>query len=143
MRLPRQTLVILIALASLTGVAAVVWLLAATPEVSLTTMARLTPGMSEADVTAVIGPPTADLTGLPPTEVPPPAPGVPGFAPGSLVAVGQQVPPAAAGVRLLRYTGRRATVTVEFDAHGRLVRCYPVVHEISGLERVRLRLNWW
>jgi hypothetical protein len=35
------------------------------------------------------------------------------------------------------------TVTVEFDGAGRLVRYYPVVHEVSGLERVRLRLNWW
>jgi hypothetical protein len=34
-------------------------------------------------------------------------------------------------------------VTVEFDASGRLVRTYQVVHEVSGLERVRLRLNWW
>jgi hypothetical protein len=90
-------------------------------EVSLTTLARLTPGMSEADVAAVFGPPSADPTDQASVRVPPPV----------------------AGGRLLIYSGHRATVTAEFDAAGRLVRWYPVIHEVSGPERVRLRLNWW
>ena len=55
------------------------------------------------------------------------------------------MPPPRPGARLLRYVGRQATVTAEFDAGGGLVRCWPVVHVISGLEGVRLRwnLNWW
>jgi hypothetical protein len=117
----RRVLLVLIALAGLAGVAALLWLPPARPEVSLTTLVRLTPGMSEAQVAAVLGPPAADLTGQPPQGVPPPAP----------------------GARLLRYAGRRATVTAEFDAGGRLVRYHPVIHEVSGLERVRLRLNLW
>ena len=107
--------------AKLPGVVAILWAVPAQPEVSLTTLARLTPGMSEADVAGLFGLPTADVTGQPPTSIPPPV----------------------AGGRLLEYSGRRATVTVEFDADGRLVRTYPVIHEVSGLERVRIRLNWW
>lgn len=64
----RRTLVVLgaiLALAGLTGVAALVWLLPKRTEVSLTTIARLSPGMSEADVAKVLGPPTADRTGQP------------------------------------------------------------------------------
>jgi hypothetical protein len=32
---------------------------------------------------------------------------------------------------------------VEFDAGGRLVRCIPLVRVVTGLERLRIRLNWW
>jgi hypothetical protein len=140
----RKKLLILFALATLVAVAAFLWLSWPRPEVSLTTLSRLTPGMSEADVAAVLGPPDADLTEQAPNGMAAPANGVPlPVVPGSPVAVGKQVPAPAAGVRLLRYSGRRATVTVEFDADGRLVRCYPLLHEVSGLERIRLRLNWW
>jgi hypothetical protein len=76
--------------------------------------------MSEADVTAILGSPTADLTARPPAGVPSPAP----------------------GGRLLEYAGVRATARVEFDAGGRLVRNSPVVRTVTGLERLRLRLNW-
>lgn len=116
-----QLLVILVTFAALAGLVALLWAVPAQPEVSLTTLARLTPGMSEADVAVFIGQPAADVTGQSPAPIPPPV----------------------AGGRLLEYSGRRATVTVEFDADGRLVRTYQVVHEVSGLERVRLRLNWW
>src|SRR5437867_3995183 len=118
---PQRTFVGLIVLACLTtlaGVAVLLWMLPARPDVSLTTLARLTPGMSEAEVADVFGPPAADLTGQPPARIPPPE----------------------AGGRLLEYSGRRATMTVEFDAGGRLVRSHSVVHEVSGLERVRIRL---
>jgi hypothetical protein len=77
--------------------------------------------MPEAEVTAVLGPPTADLTGHPPAGVP--------------------APPA--GSRLVEYVGTQATARVEFDLDGRMVRCYPVIRVVTGLERVRLRLNWW
>jgi hypothetical protein len=141
----RRRLLVLIAIASLVGVAALLWLLPAPTEVSLTTLARLKPGMSEADVAAIFGPPAVDLTGVPPEAVPRPAPGAEFWVnPGSLINVARGgVPPPRAGARLLRYVGRRATVTAEFDADGRLVHCYPVIHEISGPERIRLRLNWW
>lgn len=95
-------------------------MLPARREVSLTTLARLTAGMSEADVADLFGRPTAEVTGRPPAAL-----------------------PALAGARLLEYSGRRATVTVQFDAGGRLVRYCAVIHEVSGLERVRIRLNWW
>jgi len=83
-------------------------------------MGRLAAGMSETEVAAIIGPPTADLTAFPPTGV---------------AAI-------AAGGRLLEYAGDRATAQVEFDTAGRLVRCYPKVRVITGLERLRLHLNW-
>ena len=61
------------------------------PEVSLTAiMDRLTAGMSEADVAAVLGPPTADVTGRLPARYPTPA----------------------AGGRVLEYQGARATAGV-------------------------------
>ena len=121
----RRTLVVLgglLALAGLTGAVFLLWLPPKEPEVSLTTLAHLKPGMSEADVAAVLGPPTADRTSQPPA--------------GDALTV--------AGGRLLEYAGERATATVEFDASGRLVRCRPVeVRKVTGLERIRLRLNWW
>ena len=104
------------------------------PEVSLTTLSRLTVGMSEADVADVFGPPAAGLTGQTPLG---------GWIyPGQGKGVAIATPPKG-GLRVLRYSGPRATVTVEFGVDGRLVRCYPVIHEVSGLERLRLRLNWW
>jgi hypothetical protein len=118
-----RTPVVLATVAVVTGVAGVAvtwWALQSRPAVTLTTILRLTPGMSEADVAAILGSPTADLTASPP----------PGF------------PPPAAGGRLLEYAGDRATARVEFDAGGRLVRCIPLVRVVTGLERLRIRLNW-
>jgi hypothetical protein len=117
----RVVLVSLAAVATAVAVAVTLWALQRRPEVTLTTIARLTPGMSEQDVATILGPPAADLTPCPPAGV----------------------PPAAAGGRLLEYAGDRATARVEFDAAGRLVRCHPVVRIVTGLERIRLRLNWW
>ncbi len=105
-------------------VAAWLWLGRGRPEVSLTTiMDRLSPGMSESDVAAILGPPTADVTGRLPAYFPPPA----------------------AGGRVLEYAGERATAGVEFGPDGRLVRAYPIkLRVITGPERVRSRLNlWW
>ena len=116
-----RLLVVLVALVGLAGVGVLLWPAPERPGVSLTTIARLVPGMSEADVAAALGPPTADLTDHPPVGVPPPT----------------------AGGKLLKYAGDRATATVEFDPDGWLVRCHPVVHVVTGLERIRLRLNWW
>ena len=45
------------------------------PEVSVTGMSRLRRGMTEAEVAANLGPPTADLTAEPPAGVPAPAAG--------------------------------------------------------------------
>jgi hypothetical protein len=121
----QRRVVILVGLASVAavaGVATTLWTLDRQPAVTVTTIARLTPGMSEADVKAVLGSPAADLTARPPAGVRPPL----------------------AGGRLLEYTGVRATAWVEFDGGGRLVRCHPpVVRVVTGLERLRLRLNWW
>lgn len=141
----RRILLALVGLAGLVGVTSLFWLVPPRPEVSLTTLARLRPGMSEAEVAAIFGAPTADLSGLPPGAVPPPAPGAEFWVnPGSLAGAGKGgAPPRRPGARRLRYVGRRATVTAEFDSKGGLVHCYPVIHEISGLERIRLRLNWW
>jgi hypothetical protein len=118
----RRILLVVIALASLAGVAALLWLSPAQPEVSLTTVLRLTPGMSEADVAAVLGPPTSDRTDQP------------------LVGVS----PSAAGGRVLEYAGDRATAMVEFGPDGQLVRIHRIgVRVVTPLERLRLRLNWW
>lgn len=119
----RRTVVWLGAAAGIAWLAGVIVLVGLAPQragVSLTTIARLTPGMTEADVAAVLGPPTTDRTGRPPARF-----------------------PAAADARLLEYAGERATAVAEFDA-GRLVQCRPVsIRTVSGVERVRLRLNWW
>jgi hypothetical protein len=118
----RRALVVLAAAAGVAWVAAFLWTRRVSPEVSLTTMSRLTPGMSEADVAAALGPPTADVTGRLPARFPRPA----------------------AGNRVLEYAGVRATAAVEFSPDGRLVREYPTsIRVVTGLERVRLRLNWW
>jgi len=117
----RRTLLILTALAMLAAVAATAWVLLRQPGVTVTTLARLKPGMSESEVAAILGPPTADVTDDPPSGVPAPV----------------------AGGRLLEYAGERATAWVEFDVDGRLVRCRPVIHKVTGVERVRLRMNWW
>jgi hypothetical protein len=112
----------LVVLSGLTGAVALLLSAPGRPGVSLTTMARVEPGMSEAEVEAVLGPPTADRTGRPPPRV----------------------APSAAGGRLLEYAGERATAVVEFDPGGRAVRAWPVeVRTVTGVERVRLRLNWW
>jgi hypothetical protein len=119
----RRTLVALAALlvlAILAGVAAFV-ALPRRPEVSLTTLGRLRRGMSEAEVAAVLGPPTADLTAHPPAGLPPPP----------------------AGGKLLEYSGKLATAQVEFDAAGGFARSHAVIHTVTGLERLRIRLNWW
>jgi hypothetical protein len=120
----RRTLMVLAALAGLASLAGVIVIVCSLPkraEASLTTIVRLTPGMSQADVAAALGPPAADVTARPPPGTPSPAP----------------------GGRLLEYVGELATARVEFDADGRLVRCHPAVHTVTGLERIRLRLNWW
>jgi hypothetical protein len=92
------------------------------PDVTLTTMSRLAPGMTEAEVAARLGEPTADLTAAPPVAAP--APGVNG--------------------RLLEYAGDAATAWVEYDQHGHLVRWTPgAVRRVSAYERVRLRLDLW
>lgn len=116
-----RTLVILVALAGLGGAVAFLGPRPDRSNVTLTTLTRLVPGMSEADVAALLGPPTADLTDRPPSGVLAPVP----------------------GGRLLEYAGDRATATVEFGPDGRLVRFQPVVRVVTGLERARLRLNWW
>jgi hypothetical protein len=77
--------------------------------------------MTEAEVTAELGPPTGDVTANPPTGVP-------------------AAPP---GGRLLEYGGDRATATVTFGPDGRMVRVHPVVRTINLEERIRLRANWW
>jgi hypothetical protein len=91
--------------------------------------------MSEADVAAIFGRPTNDLTGQPPLTR--------GWIVPKQGSLAKGIAPPVADARLLEYPGRRATVAVEFDASGRLVRYYPLIHEVSGLERVRLRLTWW
>ena len=113
----------LLALAGFALVAALLclYLSPARPDVTLTTMVRLSPGMTEADVKAILGPESADLTAHPPAGVPAPA----------------------AGGRLLEYAGSRATARVEFGPDGRMVRCHRAVRVVTGLERLRIRLNWW
>ena len=91
------------------------------PEVSLTTLVHLDRGMTEAEVAALLGPPTDDVTGRVPASI----------------------PPAAPGGRLLMYTGERATATVEFGPDGRLVRYHPELRTVNLEERIRLRLNFW
>ena len=117
-----RALVILAAVATAAGVLVTLWALMSRPSVSLTSMARLRPGMTEADVAAVLGQPTADLTGHEPAGVPAPV----------------------AGGRLLEYASDRATARVEYGPGGRLVRVHAAaVRKVSGLERLRLRLDWW
>jgi len=104
------------------GVATLFVLLRPVPEVSLTGMSCLRLGMTEAEVAANLGSPTADLTASPP-------PGMP-------------APPA--GGKLLEYAGAKATARVEFGPDGRMARCDAAsIRTVSGLERVRIRLNWW
>ncbi len=82
------------------------------PEVSLTTiMDRLTAGQSEAEVSAILGPPTADVTGRLPARFPSPS----------------------VGNRILEFTGERATAGVEFGPDGRLRPGLP--DENSVIER--------
>ena len=115
---------ILFGLAILGGIAGAIvlwWPAPDPPQASLKTIARLAPGMTEAEVAAKIGPPSADVTGGPPAGV----------------------PMAPAGGRLLEYDGDRATATVAFGPDGRMVMVYTVVRTISLEERIRLRTNWW
>jgi hypothetical protein len=124
MRRQRVFLVMVALLALVASVGPIAWLISARDrqEVSLTTLAQVRPGMSEADVSAILGHSTTDRTDRPPARVAPPG----------------------AGGRLLEYAGERATAVVEFDADGRVVRAQPVeVRQVTGLERLRLRLNWW
>jgi hypothetical protein len=104
------------------AVATLFVLLRPVPEVSLTGMSRLRLGMTEAEVAANLGAPTGDLTAAPPAGVP--------------------APPS--GGKLLEYTGAKATARVEFGPDGRMARCDAAsIRTVSGLERVRIRLNWW
>jgi hypothetical protein len=117
----RRRLVFLLILVTLTGAAVLLWPVPDAPRASLKTLARLTPGMTEAEVTAELGPPVADLTASPPAGVP-------------------AAPP---GGRLVEYGGDRATATVTFGPDGRMVRVHPVIRTVNLEERVRLRANWW
>jgi hypothetical protein len=117
----KRTILLLGPLIAVVGIVAVVWALPNRPAVSLTTIVHLSPGMSETDVAELLGPPTADVTARPPAGL----------------------PPAARGGKLLQYVGDRATVTVEFDPAGRVVCFYPAIRTVTGIERLRLRLNWW
>src|SRR5262245_39039614 len=134
----RQMLLVILLLGGVIAVVLPLYLMPAKTDVSLTTLAQLKRGMSEQEVATIFGPPTVDLTGVPAAAIPPPAQGAPFWVnPGSLGKGG--VPSAKPGAKLLRYVGRRATVTAEFDEDGGLIHCYPLIHEISGLERIRLR----
>jgi hypothetical protein len=98
------------------------FLASAHPDVSITSISRLTPGMTEAQVATKLGLPTADLTARPPVDAPAPVP----------------------GGKLLEYAGTSATVLVEFGPDGRMRHCHPTaIRTVSGIERLRLRLNWW
>ena len=122
MRKWRRLLVGVVALLGLAGGAVLLWPCGQRlGSVSLRTLAHLDPGMTEAQVVALLGPPAADVTGAPPLGVPPPKP----------------------GGRLLVYSGDRATATVEFGPDGRLVRVHPVIRTVNLEERIRIRLNWW
>jgi hypothetical protein len=121
MRKRWRLLLALLVVLVLAGVALLLSLAPKRPEVSLTTLVRLDPGMTEAEVAALLGPPTDDVTGRVPASI----------------------PPAGPGGRLLMYSGERATATVEFGPDGRLVRYHPVLRTINLEERIRLRLNWW
>jgi hypothetical protein len=115
-------LIVLAALACLGGAASTAWTLTAgPPQVSVTSIMRLKAGMTEADVAAVLGPATADVTARPPAGVPAPA----------------------AGERMLEYAGARATARLAYDADGKLVRWYPAVRTVTATERLRLRLASW
>src|SRR5262245_57556290 len=117
----RLLVALLVVLVVLAGVAVLLSLDRKRPEVSLTTLVRLDPGMTEAEVADLLGPPSDDVTGRAPASI----------------------PPAAPGGRLLMYAGERATATVEFGPDGRLVRYHPVLQTINLEERIRLRLNFW
>jgi hypothetical protein len=122
MRKWRRLLFGVVVLLGLAGAAVVLWPSPQRPEPSLRTLTRLDPGMTEAQVAALLGPSAADVTGAPPPGVPPPAP----------------------GGRLLVYSGDRATATVEFGADGRVVRFHPDFRSFNLEERIRIRLNcWW
>ncbi len=120
MRRWRRLLFGLMALLGLAG-AILLWRPSGGPAPSLKTLTRLTMGMTEIEVSSLLGPPAADVTGAPP-------PGI---------------PPAAPEGRLLVYTGYRATATVEFGPDGRVVRWHTAIQTVNLEERIRLRLNWW
>ena len=121
MRKRRRTLVALAVVVALAAAAYFLWPASGHSGASLKALARLSPGMSEAEVTERLGPPAADVSDRPPSGV----------------------PPAAPGGRLLVYPGDRATATIEFGPDGRLVRIHPVIRTVNLEERIRLRLNWW
>jgi hypothetical protein len=121
MRKWRRLLVGVVALLALAGGAVLLWPREPRPALSLRTLTRLDPGMTEAQVAALLGPTAADVTGAPPPGVPAPKP----------------------GGRLLVYSGDRATATVEFGPDGRMVRFHPVIRTVNLEERIRIRLNWW
>ena len=111
----RRWLLIGLGVVGLAAALVVLWPRPERPAVTLARLMRLEPGMSEAEVDAVLGPPAADLTAAQPVG----------------------------GGRLLEYVGERMSVKVEFDEDGRYVRCTPNVREVNLEERIRLRLNWW
>jgi hypothetical protein len=121
MRNRRRLAIALLILLGVAGAAVLLWPAPDEPRTSLKTLARLSPGMTEAEVTAELGPPIADVTASPPAGVP-------------------AAPP---GGRLVEYGGDRATATVTFGPDGRMVRVHPVVRTVNLEERIRLRANWW
>jgi hypothetical protein len=90
-------------------------------EVTLTTILQLMPGMPEAEVSEILGTPAEDLTFSPPV----------GTA------------PIMRGGKLLHYSGENASIIIEFDSQGRLVRSYQHIRIVTAVERARLRLNLW
>ena len=116
----RRVLIALGILGVLAVAAVVLWPDRDPPTPTLRRLAHVEPGLAEAEVAAVIGPPARDVTTNP---------GAP--------------PMTTTGGRLLEYVGERLTVIVEFDADGRFVACHPFVYKVTFQERVRLRLNWW
>ncbi|HJZ91897.1 MAG TPA: hypothetical protein VKE40_13575 [Gemmataceae bacterium] len=114
----RRTLVGL-ALLAIVSALVFLWPTAEPPGVTRTNLKRLRLGMSEAEVQALLGPPSADLTGQAPASGPGPA--------------GQG--------RLLRYDGDGVGAQVEFDPDGRLARIFPYVRD-SFVERLRSQLRW-
>jgi hypothetical protein len=72
MRRRRRLLIGLPLLAGLATAVVLLWPRAEPPGVSLTSLARLRPGMTEAEVAAVLGPPVADLSAQSPTGGPAP-----------------------------------------------------------------------
>ena len=119
-RLRRRFVVGLVLLIGLGVAAYLIWPAPDPPSLRLTNLHQLRPGMSEAEVEAVVGPPSTDLTGQ---------------GPGA-------TPPVPANGRLLQYDGKRMSAKVSFDKDGRVVQVLPEIRSVSGMDRIRLRTGW-